>query len=373
MKTRINYITADPWWDTDVTLIPDLSNVFDLHIYCLTRYCNVKYPNKLVPNEVKMWHLVQYRADKHPSSVVCALRLFYNSFIKDRKEDTIYFVTPIDNVWFAIFVYLFFPKSRTIISSHNYIEHGDIKVGHLGKILLKLRKINYKRFSLFHFYSKLQMDMFKNDYKDKSSFYTPMPLKDFGQAHFKKKNDSKIILLFFGIIRGYKRLDWLIKAVKSVNANNLKVVIAGYASAEDQQNILKLIGNDQSFETHFGFVKNEEIPQYFSNSDFLVLPYESATQSGPSLIAINYGLPIIASDVPAFKYLIKEGKNGFLFPKDSLEDLTFLIQKISNMTLDEIYKMKMSQKIFKDNYMTSINIKGKFIDFINDNIKSKKS
>jgi len=45
------------------------------------------------------------------------------------------------------------------------------------------------------------------------------------------------------------------------------------------------------------------------------------SQSGPTKIAFNYNLPIIASNLPGFSDEILEGVNGYLFEPGNVEDL----------------------------------------------------
>lgn len=359
----INYITYDSWWDTDITVIPELARIFNVNVFCLDPYKDIKYPEKEVPPGVSLTVHKQKCRDRNPKSMLTALRFFYKCVFSNVDKRSIYFFIIGKNQWLLLMILLFFPKRRTIISSHNYIEHGDRKdVG--ASVSDSIKKRFYDKFLFFHFFSKSQLELFKKDYPYKNGFATEMPIKDYGTAIVTKRTDTKVRLLFFGLIRDYKRLDWLIKAVKSLDESNLKVVIAGNASAEDKKRYYEMIENDEAFETHFEFIRNEDVPQYFSNSDFLVLPYESATQSGPSLIAINYGVPIIASDIPAFKELIKDGKNGFLFQVDSIDGLKSVLKSVSKMTRLEIDKMKSHQQEFKLDYTKRNNISTNFSGFI---------
>lgn len=368
MKTRINYITFDSWWDTDKTIIPSIAEIANLKVFCLTHsYSSSKEPHKKVPANVSLIQLNQKYRNNDLRSIWYAFKLIYLAYLKNKNKNTVYFVTPPTNIWFYLLLVIFFPKSRTIISSHNYLEHGDAK-GFSSSLKERIKKWAYERFKYFHFYSNYQLLLFKKDYPEKQAFFTSMPPKDYGPIPSTLREDTKIHLLFFGSIRDYKRLDWLIKAAKKVDTSKLRFVIAGNASPDDERKYLEMIGNDDSFDVHLGFVSNEDIPKYFADTDFLVLPYRSATQSGPSMIAINYGVPIIASDVPAFKELITDGGNGFLFMKDSIESLSSILGKVSKMSMAEVNKMKASQFKFKEEYLKTCHIGQCFSQFINQNI-----
>lgn len=365
---RIKYITCSSWWDTDVTVIPKLAEAFDLHVYCLNlTYVTDKYPHKTVPNGVQFTNIFQKTKNGDIKSIYDAIRYYIKIYFDHKNEDTIYFVMPTFNCWLFILFLLFLPKKRTIFSSHNYIEHGDDK-GLLSKLIDFVKRNMYDRFSFFHFYSKNQLDLFKKDHPEKQAFFTEMPLKDFGEIQATQRQDNDIRLLFFGIIRDYKRLDWLIEAIKKLNVPNLKVIIAGNATESDKKKYRELIGESNAFDVHFGFVDNEDIPRYFSNSDFLVLPYDSATQSGPSLIALNYGIPIIASDVNTFKEIVMPKKTGYLFKTDSLDSLIRVLREVSSLSREDINKMKAAQLAFKERYNRENDLGLKFSQFVNNTI-----
>ena len=356
---QINYITYDSWWDTDVTVLPDLAKNFNVNAFCLSPVKGAKYPTKELPSNISFSQVCQRYRDRDPRSFFVALKYFAKCFLRHHSKDDIYFVIPGKNPYFLFLMLCFFPKSRTIISSHNYLEHGDNKS--LGASLgNKLKEKIYRKFRLFHFFSKQQNDLFKKDFPYKKSFYTDMPPKDFGDGKQVERKDSKVVLLFFGLIRDYKRLDLLIGAINRLENPNIKVVIAGHASDSDIKKYTNMIRNKELFDLRFGFVKNEDIANYFVNSDFLVLPYESATQSGPSLVAVNYGIPVIASSIPAFEDHIKNGVNGFLFENGSEESLSDLICKISQMKKDDILKMKNRQMEYKIEYIKANDINMKF-------------
>lgn len=359
----INYITYDSWWDTDVTVIPPLSKGFKMNVFCLDPYEDKKYPNKYVPDGVNLNLIIQKYRDRDFRSLGVAIHFVFKCLKAIRNKDSINFFIPGKNPWLLLLMLLFLPKKRTIISSHNYVEHGDRK--NIGASITDKVKIKfYQNFNYFHFFSQYQRNLFQKDYSNKVSFVTEMPIKNYGKPIAKPRIDSNIHLLFFGLVRDYKRLDWLIDAVNAVCSDNIKVTIAGNASKDDIAKYTKLINNNKCFEMHFGFVANEDIPHYFADADFLVLPYESATQSGPSLIAINYGIPVIASDVTAFKSLINDNENGFLFHKDSLEDFTKLIKKVSTLSRPQIDEMKRNQLKFKESYNKSNDILSSFSVFI---------
>jgi glycosyltransferase involved in cell wall biosynthesis len=69
------------------------------------------------------------------------------------------------------------------------------------------------------------------------------------------------------------------------------------------------------------YISNEERHYLFSLADVVVLPYLQIYQSGVLLLAMSYGIPVLASDLPANKEIIN-GNNGKLFTSGDSTDLS---------------------------------------------------
>jgi glycosyltransferase involved in cell wall biosynthesis len=60
----------------------------------------------------------------------------------------------------------------------------------------------------------------------------------------------------------------------------------------------------------------------------VVLPYNEITQSGVLQIAYAFGRPVVATELPGFREVIANGKNGFLVP---LNDVGRLAERIAEI------------------------------------------
>jgi glycosyltransferase involved in cell wall biosynthesis len=123
-------------------------------------------------------------------------------------------------------------------------------------------------------------------------------------------------LLFFGFIRAYKGLDLLIEAFSDKRLRNrkLKLIIAGEFYEDDRvyRNLIKKnnLENDIIFFDHF--IKDEDVPLYFSVADLVVQPYKTATQSGVTQIAFYFDKPMLVTDVGGLKEIVQDGKCGYV-------------------------------------------------------------
>lgn len=344
---KIDYITYDAWWDTDITIIKMLKKEYDITVHVINSPQKNKYPNKKQDNN---YDILEYnlRTNKWGLYRLFESFILFISIFRAISRDSIIIYVNGSNWLFRILFLLSVRKDKTIICTHNYINHTDINTG----LNPKITRLFYKKYKNFLFYSEKQHEAFVQDYPQKKSFFTNMPLKDFGQLPCNKS--EKITFLFFGFVRDYKRLDLFIKAANEVQDTNALFYIAGACNSWDKYN--SLIKDRSRFKLNITFINNEDIPGIFSESTFLVLPYDDSTQSGPSLIAINYGVPIIASNLPSFKAIINEGKNGYLFENGSAEALTEVFNKVLKLDTEEINKFKNEQLSFRNLYKETTDI-----------------
>ncbi|MBO4447734.1 MAG: glycosyltransferase [Bacteroidales bacterium] len=124
---------------------------------------------------------------------------------------------------------------------------------------------------------------------------------------------DKKILLFFGLIREYKGLDVLLNAFSLLD-DSYELVIAGepYGSFDRYQTLIDNSPAKDRIKLFLGYVKDSEVKYYFSATDLAVLPYRSATQSGISSIAINFGVPLAVTAVGGLKEAIGDKGTGIV-------------------------------------------------------------
>jgi D-inositol-3-phosphate glycosyltransferase len=122
-------------------------------------------------------------------------------------------------------------------------------------------------------------------------------------------------LLFFGFIRAYKGLDLLIEAFSDSRLRNkrLKLIVAG-EFYEDAAPYMRLVSkykleNDIIFFDQF--IKDIEVPLFFSIADLIVQPYRTATQSGVTQIAFYYEKPMLVTDVGGLSEIVTDGECGY--------------------------------------------------------------
>ena len=123
------------------------------------------------------------------------------------------------------------------------------------------------------------------------------------------------ILLFFGFVRKYKGLKYLLEALPTILENtDVKLMVVG-EFWNDKEEYLKSI-NELDISNNVividKYIPNEDIGLYFSAADIVMLPYISGTGSGVVQVAFGFNKPVIATDVGCLSEVVEPGKTGYV-------------------------------------------------------------
>jgi len=152
-------------------------------------------------------------------------------------------------------------------------------------------------------------------------------------------------ILFFGIVRKYKGLDVLLRAMPRVLSEvECDLVVAGefYDSVERYEAIIRESGIEKNVRLENRYIANEDVPALFEEADVLVLPYLSATQSGVARIAIMNRLPIIASQTGGLSESVTEDC-GLLVPPGNSDALADALIRYFKEGLGSVFSERMKR------------------------------
>jgi glycosyltransferase involved in cell wall biosynthesis len=141
---------------------------------------------------------------------------------------------------------------------------------------------------------------------------------------------QKQVILFFGIIRPYKGLKYLLLAMQEVVQHvDCVLMIVGefYESKDEYDSLIRRLGLENHVFVVDRYIKNEEVPLYFCAADVVVLPYVQATQSGIVQIAFGLNKPVITTNVGGLAEAVEDGKTGFVVDPGSPDKLAEAILK----------------------------------------------
>lgn len=134
--------------------------------------------------------------------------------------------------------------------------------------------------------------------------------------------------VFLGKCSTYKNLELLIDTFLKIKQNDVALVIAGKYSDEiyykEISELLKSRRAEKNASRIYMFNKyiSDEEMQYFANAaDVIVLPYREILTSGAALLALSFGIPVIAPGKGYLKDIIRDERYGLLYKDDLQDDL----------------------------------------------------
>jgi glycosyltransferase involved in cell wall biosynthesis len=136
--------------------------------------------------------------------------------------------------------------------------------------------------------------------------------------------DKEFVILYFGLIRHYKGVPYLVEAFNSLPSSialRSRLLIVGEIWEEGE--LLQKIVDASPYKSQITlvskYIPDSMIPKYFSAANVIVLPYLRASGSAVAHIALTYGKPIILSDVPALREYMGDYQGTiFVKPGDSV-------------------------------------------------------
>jgi len=130
--------------------------------------------------------------------------------------------------------------------------------------------------------------------------------------------EDKKVILFFGFVREYKGLIYLIEALPAIRERlpDAMLLVVGDFHHDKEKYLLRIeeLGVAPMVEIRDGYIPDREVGKYFRAADLVALPYASATQSGIVQIAFGAGRPVVVTSVGGLPEVVEDGRTGFVVP-----------------------------------------------------------
>jgi len=148
------------------------------------------------------------------------------------------------------------------------------------------------------------------------------------------------LILFVGNLIEVKGVEYLLRAIPEIllSKPNTTLLFVGDGILKERLNAISGELNIKNNIVFTGSISNNEMPNYFSAADIVVMP---SLNEGLGLVwveAMACKTLVIASDIDVFKHHIKHYENGFLVPvKNSQAIADMVLEVFNNLNkMDEI-------------------------------------
>ncbi len=215
---------------------------------------------------------------------------------------------------------------RTVCICHNILPHERRP---LDKLMVKWA-LEPATWLLVHSHADKRVaesliagaKVFVHPHPSYSQLVQGLPSKE--QARAALGIHERRVLLFFGLVRPYKGLRYLLEALSLLpDKEDLRLIVAGefWEPLASYQDLAASLGIDSIVTWEPRYIPNEELPLYFAACDAVVLPYTQASQSGVIQLAFGAGRPVITTNVGGLPEVVEEGRTGLLVPPGDAQAL----------------------------------------------------
>ena len=253
--------------------------------------------------------------------------------------------------WTISLLVKIFANSKILFVCHNVVEHESKWI---DKLLTRFVLKNGDFFIVYAGEEQQNLLTILPEARVKKSFHPTYDVFNTGGFNSdkirKKYGIEDKVILFFGFVREYKGLKYLIRALPKVLSEITVTLLIVGEFWKDKDEYLYLIDNlgiKENIIIIDDYIPNEEVGFYFSAADLVVQPYTSATGSGIVQMAFEFNKPVIATMVGCLPEMVENGKTGYLVHPRSSQELAIAIVKYFRENNAEQFKKNIEQQRHK--------------------------
>ena len=239
------------------------------------------------------------------------------------------------------FIKLISPKIKIVLTIHDVLPH-DINESRLESYCKRYSKVA----SIFDAYM-VHTESCKNDVE----YYLKLPIEKihiayhpiFTSSYVRPKhndivNTRRLKMILFGLQMPYKGTDILIDALNLLTdyyLTKFDITIAGTISKQYFEE-LKKKSTHLPIKWYPYYLSERVLDEMINDSNIIILPYRSISQSGVLLLSLYFKKIILTSDLPSFIESLPGYDKEWFFEKGNPQSLADLLMKIIDGKIDII-------------------------------------
>lgn len=194
----------------------------------------------------------------------------------------------------------------------------------------------------------------------------PIPKPEKSSKDKKKSKNAQPLFGFAGRFVEEKGFDILFQAIPEIveRLPNARFAFAGQTKMQYEQfyeNHLDEIKKVKKYIDFLGLLNDKELATFYRKIDFFLLPSRSECLGLVQAEAMLQGTPVICSDIPGARQLVKKTKFGMLFETENPSDLADNILKAVKTRKQLMQFQPQAEELL--NYTTLVNKSEKLFEF----------
>lgn len=241
-------------------------------------------------------------------------------------------------------------KPEIICICHNTFEHES---NFLKKIASKIVLSKADKILTHSKEETRKLKKLLNDKEEIVTAFLPSFVDLCNQRYTKEEARDKLavtgnILLFFGFVRDYKGLNYLLDAMpEMIESKDITLLVVGEFWKDKRKYIdkIELLKISEKVKIFDEYVSNEDIGLYFAAADLVIQPYVSASGSAIAQLAYGFDRPVVATNVGSLSEVVEDGINGRIVnPCNAQELAEAILESLKPATLDKLSKNAVKTK-----------------------------
>lgn len=211
--------------------------------------------------------------------------------------------------------------ARVVIEMHESHDVGEATLPLISRYARLMMRVLARSISGVVVHSESDIEAVSQHYPPLARFpfavVFPGPLEHAERSEVSAEPQQQremVRFLLFGVIRAYKGIDELAKAFARLveEGEPVHLTIAGevWEDAEFGMSTIRGTGTDHHTVIS-GYIPDERVKELFDQADVIVAPYRRASASGPVNLAMEAGLPLVTTRVPALQEACRKYEGVF--------------------------------------------------------------
>lgn len=207
-------------------------------------------------------------------------------------------------------------------------------------------------------------DYFGNHgFRRKKNIVIPNCFPDIEETIIRPDHKVKTIITV-GRFDPQKDYETLIKSVSKLSRNDFRLCIVGYGVLEEQ---IRTWVKEYNIENMTDiYIKPNNVPELERNADIYISTSFFEGTSNSIMEALNWSLPVVATNVGDNDHLVIDGENGFLHPIGDVDGLSASLCQLLDSAKLRNQMGQMSNQNLRENFSMEI-FEKRYIDLIEGN------
>ncbi len=186
--------------------------------------------------------------------------------------------------------------------------------------------------------------------------------------------DGRPNILFAGRLEKRKGFNHLLRAFEQVKraVPAARLIAVGAFNAEQSEPFVRWAEENRLEDVHFvGRVSDEELARYYRTADLVCAPSTGFESFGLVLLeAMAAGCPVVASDIPGYREVVRDGVEGLLVPPG---DEGGLAAAVLRLLTDEALRRRLSERgRVRAGFFSWERVAGQILDYYDELLRGGK-